>query len=53
MVMSKLAPKKMDEAFQQEAFTRQFVMDKLAHWRELWLQHREGLANLTLTQEGI
>lgn len=51
--MSRLAPKKTEEAFEQEAFTRQHVMDKLAHWRELLLQHDEGLTNCLLTRDEI
>lgn len=47
-----LAPK-TDQDEQDEAYSRQFVMDKLAHWRELWMQHLEGLVNRTLTQEDI
>ena len=50
--MSKLA-RKTDQQFQDEAFTRQFCMDKLAHWRELLLQHDEGLTNKTLTRAEI
>jgi hypothetical protein len=42
-----------DEAFVQEAFTRQRVEDKLAHWRELLKQHDEGMTNCTLTRVEI
>lgn len=44
MVMARLAPQ-TDQEFQEEAFTRQFVMDKLAHHRELFLQAKAGVVN--------
>jgi hypothetical protein len=52
IVVAKLAPIP-DEAFVQEAFTRQRVLDKIAHWRELLLQHDEGLTNCSLTRAEI
>jgi hypothetical protein len=50
-VVARLAPK--TDQFETDAFTRQFVLDKIGHWRELLLQHEEGLTNCTLTREDI
>ncbi len=51
MIVAKLAPKV--PAFAEDAFSRQVVEEKLREWRELWLQHREGMTNCTLTLEDI
>lgn len=40
----RLAPK-TDQDFQDEAFTRQFVDDKLAHYREVLLQRKAGVVH--------
>lgn len=50
--MSKLAPR-TDQDFQDEAFSKQFCMDKLSHYWELRQQQREGLVNATLTEGEI
>jgi hypothetical protein len=41
---------KTDQEFQDEAFTRQFVLDKLGHFSELRRQHDEGTVNATVSR---
>lgn len=41
--MAVIVPAKTDQGFQDEAFTRQFVLDKIAHYRELRAQHLKGV----------
>lgn len=42
--VGKLAAKP-DQDFEDEAFTKQFVMDKLVHHREVFLQRKAGVVN--------
>lgn len=41
MAVSKLAPQ-TDQEWQDEAFSRQFVLDKLQHYRALRAEHLRG-----------
>lgn len=50
--MGTAAPK-TDEAFQDDAFTKQFVMDKLTHYGELLRQLDAGETTLTSSRAEI
>lgn len=41
---------KTDQEFQDEAFTRQHVMDRLAHFAEMLRQHDEGMVNASVSR---
>lgn len=49
--MSRLAPQQ--DGFEEDAFSRQQVMDKLRHWREHLVAHDRGLTNCILARGEI
>lgn len=49
--MSKLAPQ--TETFEEDAFTRQQIMDKLTHWWSHLDEINRGVTNCTLTRSWV